>query len=54
MIKVKKDEIVLARVVNIYYLLHFKKNNKNKVQVIIKFGNKVNIMTLAYILKLSF
>ena len=34
----------------IYYLIWFK---KNKVQALINFGSKVNVMTPAYLLKLG-
>ena len=51
MIKVsKKDFIVLDQIFYIYYLIQFK---KNKVQALIDFGNKVNIMTPKYVSKLD-
>lgn len=49
----KEDEVALAWVLYMYYPLHFWKNNKNKVQALINFGNKVNAMTPAIILKIG-
>lgn len=46
----KDDNIVLARVPYIYYLVCFK---KDKILALINLRNKVNVMTLAYILKLD-
>lgn len=37
----------------IHHLMHFIKNQA-KVQVLFNFGSKINIITLVYILKLSF
>ena len=47
----KKDNDVLNWVLCIYYLIWLK---KNKSLTLIDFGNKVNDMTPAYILKLGF
>ena len=45
----KKIIIVLDQFFYICYLIQFK---KNKVQALINFGNKVNVITLEYILQL--
>ena len=50
---IKKDEVVLERVPCIYYLLHFRKDKENKVQVLINLGSEINAMTPAYASKLS-
>lgn len=50
---IKKDDIALAGILCIYYLLYFQKNKKNKVCTLINVSNKVNIMTLVYASKLS-
>lgn len=48
----KEDEMVLERVLCIYYLLCFQKNI-TEVKALINFGNKVNVMTPAYAAQLS-
>lgn len=48
----KNDEVTLARVPCIYYLLCFWKD-RNKVQALLDLGNKLNAMKLAYALKLG-
>lgn len=50
----KKDMVILEKVSYIYYPLCFRKNKKNKMQTLINFYNEVNVMMLAYILKLGF
>lgn len=52
MIDTKKKDITLDRVLCIYYLIYFQKYNIN-VKTLIYSENKVNIMTLTHILKLS-
>lgn len=37
----------------IYYLLHFRKDKKNKMRVLINSGSKVNTMTLKYDAKIG-
>lgn len=49
----KKDKVVLKRVLYIYYLLYFQKNTI-EIKALLDFGNKVNAITPAYILKLDF
>lgn len=49
----KKDEVVLDRVLYIYYLFRFYKNKKNEMQALINFNNKVNAITPVYALKLD-
>lgn len=48
-----EDNIILARILYIYYPLCFRKDKKNKMQALIDFSNKVNTITLAYALKLG-
>ena len=48
-----EDEVALARIPCIYYLLRFRKDNQNKVQALINSGSKVNMMTPAYASKLG-
>lgn len=43
----KEDKIALARILYIYYLSHFQKDNKNKVQVLIYFGSNTNMIKSA-------
>ena len=47
------DNIALARVSCIHYLLRFRKNNQNEMRTLINSGSKVNAMTPAYALKLG-
>lgn len=49
----KKDEIVLKRILYIYYPLRIYKNKKNEVQALINLGSKINTMILAYASKLD-
>lgn len=49
----KDNDIVLNKVLYIYYLLRFRKDKKNKVQLLNNSGNKVNMMTPVYALKLG-
>ena len=49
----KEDNVVLNRVSYIQSPLHFCKDKKNKVQVLIDSDNKVNAMTPAYALELG-
>lgn len=49
----KKDKLILAIILYIYFLLYFYKTNKNKLQALIYITSKINIMMLVYILKLS-
>lgn len=44
--------LLFKRILYIYYPMHFKKNQA-KIQVLLYFGNKINVITLAYIVKLS-
>lgn len=46
----KEDNMVLKRVFYIYYPIQFQ---KNKMQVLINLGNKVNAMILTYAAKLN-
>lgn len=48
-----KNDVTLARVLYIHYLLYFQKIT-NKLQALLNFGSKVNTMTSVYISKLSF
>lgn len=48
----KKKEMTLARVPYIHYSLRFWKDT-NKMQALIDFDSKVNIITLIYVLKLG-
>lgn len=50
----KDDDLILNKVLYIYYLFYFCKNKKNKVQALIDFGNKINVMVSAYAIKLDF
>ena len=50
----KEDEMALAWVPCISYLLHFQNNNQNKMQTLINSSSKVNAITLAYAVKLGF
>ena len=47
-----KKDIILEYLFYIYYLVNFWKNSNN-IKVLISFGNKFNIITLAYTLKLG-
>ena len=49
----KDDDVLLDRVSCIHYLLCFYKNKKNEIRALINSGSKVNVMTLAYTLKLG-
>lgn len=49
----KKDDAILEKILCIYYLLCFQKDNV-EINALTNFGSKVNIMILAYILKLDF
>lgn len=49
----RENEIVLKKILYIYYLLYFCKDKKNKVQALINFASKVNVIILAYGLKLD-
>lgn len=46
----KKNDVILERVLYIYYLVLFK---KNKVHILINLDSKVNIMILGYASKLD-
>lgn len=48
-----KNDITLARILYIHYLLYFQKNT-NKLQALLNFGSKVNTMMPVYISKLGF
>lgn len=50
----KENNMMLARILCNYYLLHFCKDKKNKVQALINFGSRINTITLAYASKLGF
>lgn len=50
----KEDEIILARVLYIYYPLRFCKDKNNKLQALINSSSKINNITPAYALKLDF
>lgn len=43
-------EMILKRIIFIYYLIWFK---SNKIRALIDSGSKINTMTLAYTFKLS-
>lgn len=49
----KIEEVALAKAPYIHYLFHFQKNNKNKIQALIDFGSKINVLTPVYISKLG-
>lgn len=49
----KEDDVALARILYIYYALCICKNKKNKVQALINFSNKVNVMIPANASKLD-
>lgn len=49
----RKNNIILKKILCIYYLLYFQKNTL-KINALIDFGNKINTKILAYILKLGF
>lgn len=51
--KIQENDIVLAKKPYIYYLLSFYKDKKNKVFILIDFGNVANVITQAYVLKLG-
>ena len=48
------DNVALARVPFIHYLLRFQKDNQNEMRAFIDSGSEVNKMTPAYALKLGF
>lgn len=50
----KKYKVALARILYIYYLLRFQKNNQNNVWALINSGSEINAMTPAYVSKLGF
>lgn len=50
----KDNDIILNRTLYIHYLLCFCKNKKNKLQALINSYGKINAMTLAYALELSY
>lgn len=52
-IGVKKDEMILAKILYIYYLPSFEKNKKNKIQALINCNSKINAIILVYILKVG-
>lgn len=52
-IRAKKNELVLKKILNIYYLFYFEKNI-NKISTLLNLNNKINIIMLAYVLKLDF
>lgn len=49
-----KNDISLKKILYISYLLCFYKNKKNKIWALLYFGSKINIILLAYLLKLGF
>lgn len=49
----KKNKVVLKKVLYIYYLLHFCKNKKNKVQALIDPSSKINAIIRTYVAKLG-
>lgn len=49
----KKADLLLKRILCIYHLVYFKKI-KDKIQILLNFRSKINIMTQAYIAKLGF
>lgn len=49
----KENKIVLKRVLSIYYLFYFWKN-MNKISTLLDLSSKINIIMLAYVLKLDF
>lgn len=48
----KKDVITLAKILYIYYLLHFSKD-VNKIKILLNLNNKIKTMILVYISKLG-
>ena len=46
--KIEVQELILDRMFYIYYPVHFQKDRKITIWVLIDLGNKVNIITLAY------
>lgn len=49
----KDDNIILDKILYIYYLLRFYKDKKNKVRVLINSNSKCNIIILAYVSELG-
>lgn len=47
------DNIILDKILYIYYPLRFYKDKKNKIQALINFSSKINIMILVYASKLD-
>lgn len=50
----KKIKMVLKKILYIYYPLHFYKNKKNKMQILIDFKSKINAIMTAFTSKLGF
>lgn len=51
----KDDNVALTKILYIYYLLYFCKNEKNMLHnILINFNTEVNNITYVYILKLGF
>lgn len=51
--KASRKNVVLKRILSIYYLLRFQKDKENERQSLINSGSKMNKMTQAYALKLG-
>lgn len=49
----REDAILLNRIPYIHYIAQFWKEGKKVIRALIKFGNEINIMTLAYIKQLG-
>lgn len=50
----KKDNVILGKISYIYYLFYFRKDKKTEMWNLIDLGSKVNVITLAYAIKLGF
>lgn len=50
----ENNNVILNKILYIYYLLYFYKEKKNKMQVLINSGTEINIIILVHILKLGF
>lgn len=52
MTKTSKKDVILEKVLFIYYLMQFRKNQV-KTQALIDSGSEINVITLAYIASLG-
>lgn len=53
MTEASREDMVLEKIVYIYYPLRYCKDKENEMQTLINSGNKVNIMMLVYASKLD-